>query len=80
MLIKRDAVFTQKFPVFFLKRSRSVMRLLIIDVFHHELELALTDRKRTVPTLPRETPIPRVEELDPFRRRFLCVFDHARLR
>jgi hypothetical protein len=78
-LVEIDAVLAQQLAVFLLKRASAMVLLLRLDVLQHGLELAGAHRKRGIAALPEKETIARVKLFDPFRGRFLYLFDQLSL-
>ena len=72
--VKTQMMATQEHPKLFLKRHRSMMLFLLLNVPPHLTYLRLAHGKRTVSVLPTERRKRRPLRLDPFRGPFLHLF------
>ncbi len=57
-----------------------MMLLLYLEVLQHALQLTRTNRNGCISALPEKAAIARFKRLDPFRGRFLYLFNHLGLR
>jgi hypothetical protein len=80
LLVELNAVSAQQLAVFLLKSAGAMVLFLRLYVLQHSVELARAHRKGRVPTLPEKAAIPSLKSFDPFRGRFLYLFDHLGLR
>jgi hypothetical protein len=70
-LVEIDAVVAQQVAVCFLKCAIAMVVWLLLNVSEHSVELTRAHRKCAISALPGKAAIPRINRLDPFRRRLL---------
>ena len=75
--VKRHLVGVQHQQVFFLKRLRPVMFLLVCNVSIYYFDVSFTNGEHPITDLPGEVPKFRSACLDPFRRSFFDFFHHV---